>query len=276
MNSPWRRISSICEPRFQPRWPAHIAEPSWLVLDAIDSKILRLELLDKRPVSAIVAKMGNTLAIHCAITTHGSWLHGDPRGPWHSGRLIGPDPYLVAEARARMTDDVVVLNSAERALVGEVIGEVVREQHHRVFAVTIQPTHTHLVLAPLREDVKNAIARLKRRTAAQVLERRRHTYSRAVLARNENENARPTSAQNHHGQDGRAISVPKSLWTIGNFPVFIFDERHLANAIEYVRDHNRRAGIPADPLDWITPLFPASDLAGERFYRTTVCEELRW
>jgi hypothetical protein len=74
----------------------------------------------------------------------------------------------------------------------------------------------------------------------------------------------------------RSIAVPRSLWTAGKFPVYIFDEQHLINAIEYVRDHNRRIGLPADPFDWIEPLYPAGDIAGERCYRTAVCEAPRW
>jgi hypothetical protein len=45
--------------------------------------------------------------------------------------------------------------------------------------------------------------------------------------------------------------VPRSLWTEGQFPVFIFDAEHLRNAIDYVRRHNTQAGRPADPYDWI-------------------------
>jgi hypothetical protein len=221
--------------------------------------------------------MGNTLGIHWAATTHGTWLHGDPRGSWRNGRLIGPDPYLEAECRARMNSDAVVLNATERSLVASVFGEVVREQRHRVFAATVQAAHVHIVFAPLGEDVKTMIARLKRRSAAKVLARRRDNcgtdqlaepagpYSRAILARE----ALPI------GQDGRAILVPRSLWTAGRFPVFIFDDRHLVNAIEYVRDHNRRLGLPADPFDWIDPLYPAPHSAGERCYRGAASEELQ-
>jgi hypothetical protein len=79
-------------------------------------------------------------------------------------------------------------------------------------------------------------------------------YSRAILARHN--------------------AIPRSLWTAGHFPVFIFDEYHLMNAIEYVRDHNRRIGLPADPFDWIEPMYPAGVVAGERVCRSSLCEEL--
>ena len=81
------------------------------------------------------------------------------------------------------------------------------------------------------------------------------------------------------GLYSRAVSarrVPQSLWTAGRFPVFIFNDLHLANAIEYVRDHNRRMGLPPDPFDSIDPLFPAGELAGERLYRSAVHEVPPW
>ncbi len=226
--------------------------------------------------------MRNTLAIHWAATTHGTWLHGDLRGSWRGGRLVGPDPYLEAECRARMSNDAVMLDATERAIVAREFGAIVREQRHCVYAATIQGAHVHIVSAPLREDVKTAIARLKRRSAAAVLGRRRELvasnqpaetarpYSRPILGRsNPGQDGR---AMLRTGQDGRAMFVPRSLWTAGQFPVFIFDEWHLMNAIEYVRDHNRRNALPPDPFDWIDPLFPACEMAGERHYRSVVCD----
>lgn len=100
-------------------------------------------------------------------------------------------------------------------------------------------------LAPVQENIRKVIARLKRRATMAV-----HAHGPAILAE-----ARDS------GQDGRTI------WTAGRFYEFIFDESHLANLIEYVRDHNRRCGLPADPYEWIEPLFPAAEIAGERIRR---------
>jgi hypothetical protein len=159
-----------------------------------------------------------------------------------------------------------MLDAAERSLVADAFGKAVREQRHRVLAATVQGTHVHLVLAPVGEHLDNVIARFKRRSAGVVLARRRAErealssagtaglYSRAILARRH--------------------SVPRHLWTAGRFPVFIFDDRHLVNAIEYVRDHNRRLGLSPDPFDWIDALYPAGEFAGERAGRGGVCETL--
>ena len=101
--------------------------------------------------------MANTLAIHWAATTHGTWLHGDPRGSWRDGRLIGADPYVEAEARARLSDAAVVLNAESRTTVAAAFGEIIREHNYRALAATVQATHVHLVLAPLPDDIKTVM-----------------------------------------------------------------------------------------------------------------------
>ena len=62
--------------------------------------------------------MSRTLAIHWIATTFGTWLHGDPRGSWKTGKLIGPDPFLEESIRERLTTDSVVL-SPELQLIQE-------------------------------------------------------------------------------------------------------------------------------------------------------------
>ena len=234
--------------------------------------------------------MGNTLAIHWAATTHGTWLHGDPHGSWRDGRLIGPDLYLEAECRARMSAGAVKLDSAERTVVANVFGAVVREQQHRVLAATVQATHIHLIVAPLREDVAKVVARFKYRSAAAVLAKRRQTVvevqkpvgmggAQSIPAGTAGTCSKPAETAGLYSRpvSGRTkdASVPRSLWTAGKFPVLIFDELHLVNAVEYVRDHNRRMGLQPDPFDWIDPLFKAGSVVGERVSRSAVFEQPR-
>ena len=158
--------------------------------------------------------MSQLLGIHWIVTTHGSWLHGDPRGSWHLGKLIGPDPFLEAAVRRRMTHDAVVLSDDECDLVSETVRAICSERKHRILALAVQPTHMHLVFAPMEEPIKMVVARLKRRSAIEVLGARR-----AVA-----------------GQDGRAM-VGHSLWSAGRFVVLIDDPRHLENSIAYVQRH---------------------------------------
>lgn len=168
--------------------------------------------------------MARTLGIHWIATTFGTWLHGDVRGSWRHGKLIGTDPFLESAIHHRMRDDAVVLDESERQRVENAFAKVIREINHRAYAATIQATHVHIVFSPLRLDVLKVIAKLKYRA---VLDARRNM---------------------------RRDDIPATLWTEGQFPVFIFDIDHLQNAIEYVRRHNTRAALPADPYAWITPI----------------------
>jgi REP element-mobilizing transposase RayT len=170
--------------------------------------------------------MGRTLGIHWIATTYGTWLHGDPRGSWKDGKLVGPDPFLEEAIRSRMTTDAVVLSDVEMVLTATIFGQVVSERNWTVYAATVHSTHVHIVFAPLADPIKTVIAALKYRSAAAVLKLRRTMLRDA----------------------GR------SLWTEGRFPVFIEDEDHLFNAIEYVRRHNRRVGREDDPYPWIAGL----------------------
>lgn len=169
--------------------------------------------------------MARTIGIHWITSTFGTWLHGDPRGSWRDGKLIGPDPFLEEAVRGRMTRDAVVLSDFEMELAATTFGALIQERRWPVYAATIQPTHVHLVFAPPADPIKTVIAALKYRSAAAVLKLRRTMLREA----------------------------PRSLWTEGQFPVFIEHEEHLLNAIEYVRRHNRRFDRADDPYPWITP-----------------------
>jgi REP element-mobilizing transposase RayT len=121
-------------------------------------------------------------------------------------------------------------------LVAEVFGAIAVEKGHHIIAATVQPTHCHLIFTPPAETIDTVVARLKYRSAAAVLKRRRED-----LARKD-----PTQRV--------GLSVPRSLWTVGKFVMLITSWSHLENAIRYVERHNERDGLPAAPYDWITPL----------------------
>ena len=170
--------------------------------------------------------MGSTLGIHWTVTTHGSWLHGDPRGSWKNGRLIGPDPMLHEDAALAMNGDIERLCQKEIELAATAIGAVCREHKYRVFAAAVRTFHLHLVLAPLPDRIDDAIPRLKRKMSMAVFESRRRELK----------------------------TPPKHLWTSRKFVTFIYSMDHFFNTIEYVRRHNVEFGLAADPYDWIQPL----------------------
>jgi REP element-mobilizing transposase RayT len=121
-------------------------------------------------------------------------------------------------------------------LVATAFGESVIEKNWPVLAATVHPTHTHVVFATLADPIQRVIATLKSRSARRVLALRRQMR----------------------------CTVGRSLWTEGQFAVFIYSERHLQNAIEYVRRHNDRIGRPQDAYPWVQSLATHENPARER------------
>jgi hypothetical protein len=85
--------------------------------------------------------MSSTLAIHWTVTTHGTWLHGDPRGSWKNGRLIGHDPILFAASSQSLANDAEKLSAEEVDLVAESFGATCLEQRHRVLDIAQRAVH---------------------------------------------------------------------------------------------------------------------------------------
>ena len=156
--------------------------------------------------------MPTCLAIHWTATTYGTWLHGDRRGSWLGGRLIPGDHRLRAESRSKMAHDAVALSVDEQRQVRDTVRNVCDAFGHDILALTVQPTHLHLVLAPPKEAVKLVIARLKRQTSMAVLRDRRERNVR---------------------------DLPRSIWTAKRYVVFLDDQKHLDNTLAYVERHNQ-------------------------------------
>jgi REP element-mobilizing transposase RayT len=175
--------------------------------------------------------MSDIIGIHWTVTTHGTWLHGDPHGSWKDGRLIEPNPLLLQSMEASMTSDAEKLSFDEIELAADAFGTVCLRGGHRVLAATVRPIHCHLVFAPLTTSIDRVVGWLKRQSASAVFAARR----------------------------SRGSLTPRHLWTERRFVTFMTEEDHLLNTIEYVRRHNLETGLPADPYSWIDPI-TADDL----------------
>ena len=164
--------------------------------------------------------MGETLGIMFTSTTYGTWLRGDTRGWVEDGILYPPDPELETADRERMKYEPFLFRRDDLWRVGKCIGESLRDrQGHRIFALTVQVWHMHLVIAPT--DV--------------------HVSQAAKCAKD---------AVRWELRPGRPI------WTDGYDKRYCFDEESLRARIEYVERHNLAMGWPARPWDFIeVPVF---------------------
>ncbi len=93
----------------------------------------------------------------------------------------------------------------------------------RAFACAVEPTHVHVLVGPVREDIARFVGRLKGTTSSALLK--------------------------HPENWGR-----KRIWTSGYWKVFLFEMNALPPVQGYIEAHNTRAGRAASPYPWLTPI----------------------
>jgi hypothetical protein len=159
--------------------------------------------------------MGSTYATMLTMTTYGTWLRGDVRGWIDDGRVMPPNPQLEDDDRRRMKHPVFTFGPADLVDVGSYIGESLIERLQvRIFALTVQTWHAHIVIGPTRVDLARIVKCAK-------------------------------DAVRWGLRPGRPI------WTDGYDRRFCFDERAMWNRVEYVERHNIALGLPARPWPFI-------------------------
>jgi REP element-mobilizing transposase RayT len=95
---------------------------------------------------------GDPIAYFLTWVTYGTWLPGDERGwvEYHRGWQL-PDPVRELEAKARMTEDVCILNLQQRRAVETQIAETCAHRGWTLHAVNCRSNHVHVVVTA--EDV---------------------------------------------------------------------------------------------------------------------------
>lgn len=183
-----------------------------------------------------------TCGIHVIWTTYMTWPPGDSRGHWSPlfdlyGRLIEaghklniPHQPTLQRATALAKESPKILTAYEISVVAEKIGEIVHLAPGmpgaicglRIEAAAIEPTHVHLLLAPLAHDIEDAVGRLKSQTSS------------ALLKLPDNWNRKRT-------------------WTAGYWKAFLFDPAIIPIVRLYIEAHNQRRGLLPMPYAWINP-----------------------
>jgi hypothetical protein len=90
-------------------------------------------------------------------------------------------------------------------------------------ACAIEPTHVHLLVGPVRENIDRFVGRLK------------GTSSSALMK--------------HPSNRGRSNN-----WTTGYWKVFVFDVTAMHAVARYIESHNERRGLPIAPYHWLQPI----------------------
>jgi hypothetical protein len=187
-----------------------------------------------------------TVGTHLIWTTYGTWLPGDDRGHWSPlfdmyGHLLErghklnlPDPVTRQRTMAAMKEAPKFLSLQETEVVADVIGKIIGDMPVgrfvpqgkgaicRAYALAIEPTHVHLLIGPLAENLHKTVGRLKGVSSSLIL--------------------------------GLPHNVTRQrTWTADFWRVFLYDSEGLHAVYHYIIEHNLRTGRPAHPWAFIRP-----------------------
>jgi REP element-mobilizing transposase RayT len=148
--------------------------------------------------------MAKTLGYMITFTTYGTWLQGDERGYVKNGRIYPANKNLLQSNKQTKLQDAVKLSKAQQKAVREAILKEAALQGQRIYALSVMPTHVHLVAEYTPQPVSKIVA----------------YYKKAVRV-----------ALKSAGHNGR-------LWTKGYDKRFCFDKESLTKRIRYVDNQN--------------------------------------
>ncbi len=95
-------------------------------------------------------------------TTYGTWLQGDERGYCKDTKVLSENPALNNSNYNRLKQKAVYLSDHQRNLVKTAIYEEAKRIGQRIYALTVQENHVHLVLKKTKEKIESAVHRYKR------------------------------------------------------------------------------------------------------------------
>lgn len=151
------------------------------------------------------------LAYFITWTTYGTWLHGDERGSVDRGNsspftpTVGHASGRVARETRLMKSGALVLSDAMRSAVEQAIREHAAHKGWMVQALNVRTNHVHLVCTTREVTPEQVMRECK----AWATRRMRETG---------------------------LVREASRVWTRHGSTRYIWDERSLAKAVEYVRD----------------------------------------
>ena len=202
---------------------------------------------------------------HVILPMYGFWLPNDARGSWsdfiRKWELVrfGPttktmqrrslDELTEAEMRQRdaarlaLAYDPVSIDGQQAASIGRGFARKVRRSNYTIWACSILPEHTHLVVARHTYKVEQIANLLKGAATSQILEDGRHPMA-------------------EHAQPGKR---PPRMWAAREWKVFLDSEEAIENAIQYVEDNPAKEGEAIQDWSFVTP-FDGIPVAGWTTY----------
>ncbi|MHC4426654.1 MAG: transposase [Planctomycetota bacterium] len=149
--------------------------------------------------------MAKTLGYMITWTTYGTWLQGNERGYVKNGHTYRGNKALMQRNRELQSQDMVRLSRNQQQVVRKAITEEAELQGQRIYALSVQSNHVHIVAEYTRQPISKIVAYYKK-------------SARLAL-----------KVAGHNGK----------LWTKGYDKRYCFDKASLEQRIKYVQDHNK-------------------------------------
>ena len=148
--------------------------------------------------------LAKTLGYMITWTTYGTWLQGDERGYVKNGQTYDGNKALMQRNKKLQAQDMIKLSRNQQQVVRKAITEEAELQDQRIYALSVQSNHVHIVAEYIRQPISKIVAYYKK-------------SARLAL-----------KATGHSGK----------IWTKGYDKRFCFDRAALEQRIKYVQDHN--------------------------------------
>lgn len=190
---------------------------------------------------------------HVIIPHYGFWLPNDPRGSWSNmvgsweltlfgkttrdlqrrtvAQLTEKEKYQRDLARKSLLYPPVTLTGGQARCVGMGFSKLAQKSQCVVWACSIMPEHTHLVVARHRYKVEQIVNLLKGSATSELIKDGLHPMLNFVDPEE---------------------SLPK-MWGRGQWVSFLEDHEGICNAIGYVKENPLKEGKPLQDWKWITP-----------------------
>jgi REP element-mobilizing transposase RayT len=152
------------------------------------------------------------VAIFSTWTTYGTWLPGDQRGWFRSGRGLqeGPDAMRRLEAALLMTESAFTLDQEQRRIVEKTVADHCAIRKWFLHAVNCRSNHVHVVVAAPDRKIEVPREQFKAWCTRRLKERERKQLTQGAVREN--------------------------WWTERGWDEYIDDENALANVVTYVSD----------------------------------------
>ena len=192
-------------------------------------------------------------AYHLIIPMYGFWLPNDPRGSWSEvirkwellmfgdvvrtmdrqslGELTPAEREQRRLAKATLDFPPVSITGLQAAGISRGFGLQIAKSQYTVWACSILPEHTHLVIARHRYAIEQIANLLKGASTAQLIVEGQHPLAHFA------------------GPNER----PPRMWAARRWKVFLDSEEAIENAIRYVEDNPVKEGKPKQNWPFVIP-----------------------